>query len=328
MSNETLTVAPEKIKTVEYRGGTIKYKTIGESNPAHHPILIIPGYTEGHIALTNFAEQLADERQVLVPEQPNYRSIIKSWSKGRKNAGLSAVDHQAEAMLAIIEDNDLSKQPVDLVAHSFGALILERAAELAQKRQWTCFDADRGARSVLIAPAGTYDKESLFKITPRFTKLLGAIASNETALNPKIAKNGPKEFISKPIQHTREVWPIARKKIAYDQLANLKLRPFILQYVEDPLYSDGIIGPKIVSSLEYTAGYASPIDATGIQASSFEDFRTKFRIKNGIEDEELTEDQEDKLKEEWSRHYRSAGHNDLLYNPQRTARAVLQFLDN
>lgn len=302
------------IQTANYYAGSVDYVVTGTPNPGRNRIMLVPGYTEGFVALGDFARALCDDNrhQVVLTDQPRAKS---------KNV----LDVQAEAILQIIEDNGWQDEPMDFVSHSMGAIITMRAAELAKLRRWKCFDSKAGSRSIFIAPAGMYDQESIRKITPRYLKLLGQISSGDKKLDKTIANNGIKEFFDKPIQHSREaLGPVIHERIVSGYLGEIGLKPTVFVYPEDPMYPHEIIAGRIIGNLQDYQGYATPIDAVnkgvkaGYEDSSFEEFKQKSGLKVGNKEQ----------KSIYQRHYLGAGHNDLLYNARRTADAVLQLLDS
>jgi hypothetical protein len=271
-------------QTVEYDGGSIQYVLFGEPSTEHNPIAVVPGYTEGLVALHNFARDLADDgdRQVLITEQPDV---------DHSNQKLDPIEHLAESWLSTIKVNGWQNRPVDVVAHSLGAIVFERAAALAYSREWKCFDITNGSKSIFLAPAGTNASESLASMTPRYIKLLQTIVAGSELRNAVKSDNGieilmagTNNMIQQPRKYFKEVGPILRHRINYvDLLGKAGLKPFILGYNKDQLFSHNIIGATVLGNLEHTAGYSMPVD-------------------------------------------KKAAHNDLLYK-NLTARAVLQVLD-
>ena len=110
--------------------------------------------------LQRFATALQKDgnHQVIFYDQPKY-------TRGEK---LSALDHQAEAALSVLEAEGLANTPIYLAAHSMGFLTMVRMAELAKQRGITALDSSKGSRSVAIAPAGTNTGENLGFLAGRF----------------------------------------------------------------------------------------------------------------------------------------------------------------
>lgn len=271
-----------RTKTVEYDGGTIEYVILGRNNEDHNPVAIVPGFTEGLIALHNFGKYLAEdgERQVLVTEQPEVGHKLK----------IDAVDHQAEAWLATIEANGWQNRSVDVVAHSFGSIVFDRAAMLAYLRGWKCFDSQLGSKTVFVAPSGTNPDESLISMTPRYLKLMKTIVAGKEKADSKTAENGKeildqglKSTLKQPRKYAKEIAPILGDRVKYSRLGAVGVKPHVIAYNSDQLYSHRIIGPTLLENLEHTDGYSMPVD-------------------------------------------KEATHNHLLYN-NLTAKAVLQILD-
>lgn len=113
---------------------------------ARYPLLVIPGYLGGIEAYTPFAESMAElGYDVIVPDQN--RQGIARVGRGQPAAAIS----QARNIAAVVEAENLQGQRVDVVAHSYGAPIVEQLIRIEQsKEDWDCFN---NARVILGAPA-------------------------------------------------------------------------------------------------------------------------------------------------------------------------------
>ncbi len=302
----------DRTEEIEYGLGKIKVAEYGEPTDTRNTVLVVPGYTEGLVALNNFSREVAEQgqRRVIFPEQP----------KSKHFNGLSSIDDQAEAILAIIEHKRLTDKPLDIIAHSMGALVFLRVADIAQARGYSCFDSEQ-SRSSLIAPAGFYESESFIKLASRFAKRAKNFTFGDEALLTKTTENGreiglggPKSIARRPIASTKEIYPLAKSRVS-QELGRLSLSPQVLIYPNDELYSWDVIGNDLENSLELFSGVSMPVEYENPGAMSKEDFAEKTGLSG------------DELKEAWAKNHSNASHNDQLFMPRRTAKAVLQHLD-
>lgn len=301
-------------KETDYPGGHIEYAVAGLSNEKHNPVFVVPGFTEGQAVLKDFAETLSEqgERQVIYPDQPEL--------KDKK----PVLDHHAEALLAIIDNEGYGDRPVDIIAQSFGALVAVRAAELAKERGLKCLDAGQGSNSVFIAPAGSNDKENLLYLGGRWLKFVNreahpipALSTLTKELDPsgEFAKAGQKNVMADLPKTVKEVLELSRKESIYSKLGELGLKPHIFGYASDVMYPHKVVKTVLDANGDSLNGYSVPVDSGGIGAGSF----GEFKEKTGLSGKEA--------KKAWAHHYRNAGHNDFLFHPERTVKAILQIWD-
>lgn len=335
---ESLTEQFGDVKTTEYSGGTVDYSVLGPDQSTHHKIMVINGFTEDRITGREFAEALTEgrERTVLIADQPSYKNGVD----------LSAIDHQAEAYLALIVAEGLGHEPLDVVAHSMGAPILIRMAELAKQRGLTCLDIENGSKSVFLAPVGANEDEKLRYLTGRFVGKFAPQAKKETKkfdpsrLKEKTSMKNATKNLPKTL---KEVVYISRKQQLFAKLGEVSLNPLIVEYANDPLmpgknnkalqenFTGVADGEYVDEGNGYNiAGWVSVIDNTGVGARNFDEFKqnleTSMRGKGELgEDEGLTKQE---AKDKWMEHYRNAGHNDHSFNPERSARIVLNYFNS
>lgn len=309
------TEKPSEIeKIAEYTGGKVDYSVISEIN-AHNPVVLVPGFTISRLVQRDFANTLHEkgDRQVIFSEQPNF-----SWKPSMQ----PVVDRHAEALLAIIKAEDLGGRPVDFITHSFGSIIFTRAAELAKERALKSFDSDEGSRAIFISPAGTNDAENLFALGSRFVKFMtnGAPLGKELDPDGKWMREGLKNFVKRPLKTAKEVAVLQKKEVIYKKLGSLGIRPALLGYGSDDLMPFEA-SESVIMNEEFTGGgYSVPIDFESkvVKGATSDISLKKFRDLTGLSKE--------KAAKEWARHTLGAGHNDLLFNPERTVRAVLPIL--
>jgi len=298
-----------------YPGGEVDYAVIGSPSEIHNPVFIVPGFTEGQTVLKKFAETLNEQgqREVIYPDQP----VIKDKKP--------ILDHHAEALLAIIENEGYSDRPVDIIAQSFGVLVAVRAAELAKERGLKCFDSKEGSNSVFISPAGSNDKENLLFLGGRWLKFVGREASPIPALSTltkeldpdgSMAKAGQKNVMANLPKTLKEVIELSRKDKIYSDLGSVGLRPHVFGYASDVLFPHKVVKTVLEENGNSLNGYSVPVDSGGVGAGNFKEFKSH----TGLDGKEA--------KRAWAHHYRNAGHNDFLFHPDRTVKAILQVWDS
>jgi pimeloyl-ACP methyl ester carboxylesterase len=302
--------SPEENKTAEYGGGRIEYSVLSAHTENRNPILIVPGFTGGQIALRVFAgslNQLAGS-EVILPDQPVLDKYL--------NEKIPIIDHQATALLKIIEQEGLTNRPLDLITHSMGSKIAFRLAELAKARSYHCFDSDEGSHSAFIAPAGSNDHENLIFLGGRWLKFLYRSMPYGKELDPtgKMMKAGVHNFMAQPKKTLQEVIELSKKDNVYQNLGNTGLKPHVFLYAGDDLYPYKTI-KKAVDTVDSAAGFSMPIDNGATGARSFEEFKSRTGLSGK------------QAKKEWAHHYRNAAHNDLQFHPERIVKAILEVWD-
>lgn len=331
-TRETLEGQYDRPFKADYGVGSVEYSVVGNQNPEHNPILFIPGYTEGTEIVRDFGITLSElgDRQAIVLNQPDHRSILKSLQGGNLGTKRTVLDHQAEAVLAVLRNMGLTDKPIDFITHSFGSLILQRAAELADLRRIRVpfssrKDADgKRSHSIMIAPAGINPDEDFKSFMSRGARFQAETFKGEKALDPDylFIRKAFKAVAKNPAKYIRELSPLMRKRIVFKKLGEFGLKPTVLTYANDPMYPDSVIGENLGQNLRDLEGWTTPLDigrarlgASYHNAGSLEEFRTKSGWRKKM------------AKRAWAHHYRNSGHNDLLFHPGRTAGAVLQKLD-
>jgi pimeloyl-ACP methyl ester carboxylesterase len=301
---------PQEQKETRYAGGNVSYSVFGSPDPESQKILVIPGFTEDSLTMQGFAEALTEDgrRQVIVTDQPSYGF--------KKGITMSAIDHQAEANLAVIRAEGLDNEPLAVVAHSLGAPVEVRMAELAEQSGITALDADKGSVSVFLAPAGANKDERLLlskdSLGARFVLKFMARDAKE---NKKYdaAKTGQKRaaknFIKNPLKTGKEAWFLSKKESTYKKLGSLGLKPSVV------VFSDDVLQPQRLDQ-KITDAYVD-----GTEDYSLNGWSTAVNIAGKGVGDKAAEDA-------WLDDYRRAGHNDHARHPEHVAEVVLAILDN
>lgn len=253
-------------RTVEYSGGLVDYETVGDFiDQNHNPIVVVPGYARGKVGYRGVGTGLSEQghRAVVIVDQPHW--TVSEKIKFGKMGGLSAIDHQAEALLAVLQDSKLDSRPVDFVAHSFGAVILERAAQLAQERgmDMAPFDSSKGSHSVFVGPAGSIEGDNFKKMKARFNENIKQSEANNRRGNTDhqdINDEGAL-YSKKNIKTIREALALGKSQISYADLGKYGLKPLVLGFPKDVVASHDLMSSNIAANSEFTSGYAMPISS-------------------------------------------------------------------
>lgn len=257
------------------------------------PVFFVRGFSEGITSKAPHAAEMASLGFDYILPGVNRRRILKN--DGRK---LNATEAEAEALLAIIEAENLQNRPLDFVAHSYGSLIFDAMHKEGTRRGWTCFDE---AKVVFLAPAGSYEKENPVSLGYRFgKKLISAIRAEKKLDYPDSTKErfqaATSNLLANVPRTIKEVWRLARDKVEYDRLLSSAIsRLAIFGYAEDALFTHKQYEATVRKHLDGGLIYATPISL---------ELTADRKIRGGD----------------------LAVHDDEEGNPTRVARAVAQFL--
>lgn len=307
----------EAQKTAEFGGGEVDYSVVGEATTEKNPVIIVPGFTVGRLVQRNFASVLHEQgqRQVIFSEQPDF-SYMPSMKP--------VIDRHAEALLAIVKAEELEMRAVDFVTHSFGSMIFVRAAELAKARGLKSFEAEKGSHAIFVSPAGSSSEENIVRLGGRFATFMinGTPLGKELDPTGEWMKAGTKNFVKRPIKTVREIAVLRKKEAIYKKLGVMGIKPVLIGYHSDDLMPFSISESVFMDEDFAGGGYSVPVDtASKPLASNISELSLKkYTEVSGLDKKEAAKT--------WARHHLGAGHNDLLFNPERTVRAILPVLDD
>jgi len=285
--------------------GSLDYDYL-EGSENQNPVFIFPGYPLGTSALRPFAAALNDRgREVIAPN----RIELKSAS------GKSTINKEAELFARVIENEGLQHIPLDIVAHSYGALLFEEVAKLAAERGWTCFKEERGAHAVLVAPAGTNDQEKIRKFVPRYVRFfqLGAPRDKVLDKDKVLFKENTKVILGDLRKTVGEVKPILTDKINYINLGKIASKPYVLEYPQDSLFPYKVMDKTIFP--EGLEGDESLVKSVSTPVELSEDLGKTLKQMDGD-------------KERYYRTSHTARHDDLVFNPEATAEAFFKVIED
>ena len=247
-------------RTVHYPGGTTRYFAVGHPGARKTMVVVVPGFSRGLAAFYRFAQLLnkSSHRQVIVLDQPEHHSLIDNLRHGHLSSGLSSLDHQSEALLAVLQDNHLDSKPVDFIAHSFGALVLWRASELGNHRGFKSFSYENGSHSIFLAPSGTYEYEDITKLGRRFLRHMRRRSRKgvNTSLDTLKQLESKKSLMHTLVKYLREALTLSRERIPYSTLHKTGLNPMIFSYSNDVVFPHEILSDSLKKHKGHIYGYA------------------------------------------------------------------------
>lgn len=222
-------------------------KVTPEAMSGRGPVIIVPGFTEGIVQDAKFAHYLSQEMGagVFVPGQ------YEREKKGKMTRD-EAIDNQAEAILAIIEDQGLQKQGVNIFANSLGAPVFVRAAELARERVLNCFGDENGSSVVFMAPVGMKPDDRKRDVAKRFVKgsMIDVHNKEKHGWDKDSLDAGLKLAAKDPLKAGSEMHLAASVKIYADNLKPFGIRPHILTSPRDVIFGQEALGETLITQLE------------------------------------------------------------------------------
>jgi hypothetical protein len=268
---------------------------------------------------------LAQDRQVLIYDQPIYSEVVSAKDKlDPKNA----LDFLANGVLAAAEaagfigkDKDGNTKVVDVAAHSLGGLVLDRVKQLAQERKIKAFDQEHGAKIALIAPTGSNNRENYFWLGGRWAPYMAKSVIEGKTLDPSGEKGKAllKNTSADIPKGLGEVRAMAKDRINYKKFG----KALVLVYPEDRMFPEngkavryrqrpfmkkpiqkGFINEALAEELPII--FATPYAPDKVAVKGIKRMVSKAALKT-------------KMRSNYVRSSRGAGHNDPTDNPMRTA---------
>lgn len=182
--------------------GWIGYVGLDPPQPlARPPLLVVPGWAEGHQSQRDLARVLYRQRR---------RGLLLDFSglragDGPRETHREVVDKSAALLRVLAATNP---GPVDVLAHSEGSLAVVYAA----RRRPDCFN-----NLVLAMPAGMIGPDSALNLTLRFLPKLLRGLTRDVGVNPAVAtainRGGLRHISQNPARAWREVKAVAATMI-------------------------------------------------------------------------------------------------------------------
>lgn len=209
------------------------------------PTIIIPGFTEGITQDAKFANYLSDASQSNIFVIGQYERTDKNFIGAKE-----ALENQALAVLAFIEQIQSQNKPVNVFANSLGAAVFVRAAEIAVELNWSCFTSGE-SNVVLMAPAGLKQNDNAAKVGTRFAIDGGLKAhvkeghgwdKDSLDAGQVLIKADPKKAVG-------EALAAATAKIDFAKLKELGISPDVITSPKDGVMGQRALGESIISLL-------------------------------------------------------------------------------
>ena len=274
-----------------------------EPSEVQRPILFVPGFTGGILAKLPFAAHVVRHgRSIIVPGE-NRLDIMRN-EVGRKDATRT----QAENMLAVLAAEGLAETPgaVDVVTHSYGALIFDEMSRLAARRDLPCFE---GAHVAMLDPVGFIRHEWIGRLAVAFIRNVlrenGVQKDFEDTYGEMLQAGVGYAFTNK-WRTFREIREMRRRRVAYHELLRSGIGSLaVLSYGQSPQFSADAqrsMMRKIFEDIEGEPGgpadfaWMIPFSCDVVEVDGVSTLRGR----------------------------RDATHNDDQFNPKRVVGATLQ----
>lgn len=324
------------------------------------------GFTEGRVAKTPTALALAeigpdgspgldvvytDQQRKGVAyvheERPEPKTQLHAWMRNRLDSikqrmGVNdekretpkrALRAQALGLLAVMhKEAEGRTQPVNVLAHSLGPLVVQEAMEVAEEQGSNIFE---GANIVLLAPAGLYKQETMPRLMARFAKTLVAENfSHKTtkSLKSMMDKAGMKNMFSNIRKSWAEARAVANERLDIRKMFERGIGSLaVMTYAKDTTFNYRQHESITESFDDGRVTWMTPIEVDANQVAEDKraaEYEISRRQKTG---KPYTEEQEQAVRARVMRRpkssVRGATHNDEQFNPSRVSSAVKQYLN-
>jgi len=256
MNEEVLQPAQSDLREVVFEGGKLTYKAIGERLSDKPVTVVLPGHGGGIASHGRLAEAI----QSRLGQQTIITNLVSMDEPGSLSEPV--IDVEARGLLALLQQEGLANAPVNFVAHSMGALVVERAAEFAKATGYNCFKYERGSRTVFISPAGSIERDKPRKLLARL--ILKSYPNNKSKreeLTAELPASTGQPNTSSKIKDIRLLRELGKKRLSYENLEKSGLKPAIIFYPDDQLFPWDLVAgnPKYIDRIiESADGLFSP----------------------------------------------------------------------
>jgi len=229
-------------------------------NPAEltelKPILYVPGFSMDLDVTSESRHMLADESgQSVISYSPEPGSFNSKTEEGKKWS--KAQLHNAAELISVIEKTK-TDGPVDVVAHSQGALATVIAADMLPEGTID--------KLVLVAPAGFIEKETKKNFVSRFIgkmKLDSEMIKSGNSTIKKLKRNGYKYSFKHPIGALREGFSVTSDHVTAEVLSRLEekgIKISVISSDNDVLFPFDLQKEAFESSLQdINIGVSTPV---------------------------------------------------------------------
>ncbi len=196
----------------------------------------------------------------------------------------------------------MQDNPVNVVTHSYGALVFAEMQRIATERGWTCFvDTD----VVMTAPAGFKDNEQYLPFLRRFLQQSGIEKNSSKAFPDQdkvIEKASHESLLANLGRSALEVREVMNKCVDLKTIHELGSRSItVLGFAEDALYGHQELADELQKYIGTEAVYDIPVS----YANPYSLDETEAGVLYGKDD---------------------STHGDDTHNPRRVMMAVSQIL--
>lgn len=283
--------------------GSVAYELFGNMNETGPATIMVPGMLGDIETYRSFCEALHSNglEGVALLDKVSRASPFEHLRRGILPATTEQEDYWAEGTIAVLKQLQLEDRPVNLVGHSVGSQAIYRALEIAKDDpEIKSFDPELGGQVVLIAPSGSVKSENLLSLVGRtvHSGRLSKTISDAMGV-PHVDENRERNLWRDPIISAREAWRFGRQEIDYKQLGSYGLRTTVVFYPDDRLFPFDKVEPSLRDGINGLANLRviTPFDTSVHNKTEFTSAR-------------------------------KAQHSDLLMNPARTAKAVVEILQS
>jgi hypothetical protein len=297
-------------------GEQLDYVQVGDGGA-----YFIPGFTEGITSKSAFALALSEgvDRTTLASSNTTENSkvitttlpkfgltlpdqnrtgidMVPDPSKGEDAVRPDAIYSQALNYLELIIQTrkEDATDPLVLITHSMGSLVLQKMFEIAKERELNIFD---GAHIVMLAPAGIYPYESKSAMAGRFVLYsLSELKSHKDLHDEtgEMFEAGMAILKKNKERSIRETLALSRETVDIQEMLETVATVAVVGYGKDYMYTDR----QLKWAVAHGATYFTPVSFGGV---------------------------DEKGKPLSSR--AGATHNDEQFHPRRVAFAVRAYLD-
>lgn len=271
-------------------GQTLPYALTRPVHPQDPPVLYVPGFGGGIINKASFAAELAEHNVPLILPGQNRHKIVEDAIHGR-----NATVAQARNYLAVLDHTMGPNKRVNVIAHSYGALIFQKMVELSP-------DRFTDSNVALMAPSGSIEDETLADLSRRW------VASTRSEMNKKRPMEFPDDkgvtgkasaltLMANLPRMKQEISELAHARIEYPALVKRVGSLVAISFAEDRMFPEDRMFSSLDAAVEAGATWTTPVSPHKVVEGA---------MRYGGD---------------------GAVHDDDQYNPSRVVGSLLQVLD-
>jgi pimeloyl-ACP methyl ester carboxylesterase len=228
-------------------------------------LLYVPGFGESIINKASFAAEAATQGLAMILPGQNRTSILRDATNRR-----SAVHTQARNYLDVLDHATENGETVDVVPHSYGALIFQAMRRL---------DPDRFKDSnvVMLAPSNSIIGDTIPRLGGRWIKFLKSEMDQKRPIefpdhSGVTSKASAKTLTANIPRLAREVGDLGHNQMDYFDMACSVGSLTVLGYAEDNLFPDSKVYPLMEQTMRALEDHgkrdnfrwATPVSPAGV----------------------------------------------------------------